>query len=128
MNITQATAEVTTALEGAGLRVQGWEQKQVVGPVAIVVPAEPFIDTDGQTTIGEPFIVHYGVQLIAGRGTGETMRAKIEEMVTAAVLALRAVHLSIDEVQYPLIGTENDNPTIGAQIAVSAAINLKEDV
>ena len=128
MNITQAAAEITTALDGAGLRVQGWEQKQVVGPVAIVVPAEPFLDTDGEITFQDPFVVHYGVQLIAGRGTGETMRAKIEQMTTDAVLALRAYNWSIDEVQYPLIGTENENPTIGAQIAVSAAINLKEDV
>lgn len=128
MNITQATAEITTALEGAGLRVQGWEQKQVVGPVAIVVPAEPFLDTDGEISFAEPFVVHYGVQIIAGRGTGETIRAKVEQMVTDAVLALRGYNWSIDEVQYPLIGTENDNPTIGAQVVVSAAINLKEDV
>ncbi|NIL76791.1 hypothetical protein [Rhodococcus sp. B10] len=128
MNITQAAAEITTALEGAGLRVQGWEQKQVVGPVAIVVPADPFITDDGPTTMGEPFVIHYGVQLIAGRGTGDVMRAKVEQMVTDSVLALRAYNWSIDEVQYPLIGTENDNPTIGAQIALSAAINLKEDV
>lgn len=128
MNITQAAAEITTALEGAGLRVQGWEQKRVVAPVAIVVPAEPFLDTNGRTTFDEPFVVRYGVQLIAGRGTGEKMRDKIEQMVTDAVLALRAYNWSIDEVQYPLIGTENDAPTIGAQVEISAAINLKEDV
>ena len=128
MNITQAGAEVVTALEGAGIRVQSWENKQVVGPVAILVPAEPFLDTDGETTFDEPFVVHYVVQLIAARGTGEVVRSNLETMIGGAVLALRNINMTVDEVQYPLIGTEDEKLTIGAQVVVSAAINLKEDV
>ncbi|OZC88350.1 hypothetical protein CH282_09485 [Rhodococcus sp. 06-418-1B] len=128
MNITQATAEVTTALEGAGLRVQGWQERNVVPPVAIVVPAEPFLDLDGDSTFSDPYVLHYGVQLVAGRGTGETVRRALEKDIAGAVLALCEAGMSIDQVQYPLIGPEADNPTIGAQIDASVSIDLNEDV
>ncbi|KZF03228.1 hypothetical protein A2J03_08150 [Rhodococcus sp. EPR-157] len=128
MNITQATAKVVATLEGSGLRVQGWAERKVVPPVAIVVPAQPFLDSEGDTTFEHPFVLHYLVQLVAGRGTGDTVQRALEDDITAAVLALTDVGMSVDDVQYPLIGTEDDSPTIGAQIEASVTINLKEDV
>lgn len=128
MRISDARDEVFTALRAAGHTVQGWEEQQVVPPVAIVVPAEPFLDTDGDVTYADPFAVHYVIQLIAGRGTADAVQDECADMITSAVLALRKAGMSIDSVEYPLIGSENNNPTIGAQVRVSAAINLKEDV
>ncbi|WP_032390737.1 hypothetical protein [Rhodococcoides fascians] len=128
MRISDARDEVFAALAGAGHTVQGWEEQKVVPPVAIVVPAEPFLDTDGDVTYTDPFAVHYVIQLIAGRGTADAVQDECASMITSAVLALRGIRMSIDSVEYPLIGNEANNPTIGAQVRVSAAINLKEDV
>lgn len=128
MRINDARDELFTALGGAGLVAIGWERKNFVPPVAIVVPAEPFIDTDGETTFTEPFAVHYVVQLVAGRGTGDTVQDKLAEMIEAATLALHGIGMSIDAVEYPLISGEDEKLTIGAQVVVTATINLKEDV
>lgn len=128
MRITDARDEVFAALAAAGHTVQGWEKQQAVPPVAIVVPDEPFLDTDGDVSFADPFAVHYVIQLIAGRGTADAVQEQCADMITTAVLALREAGMSIDSVEYPLIGSETDRPTIGAQVRVSAAINLKEDV
>lgn len=128
MRIGEARDEVFAVLAAAGHSVQGWEERQVVPPVAIVVPAEPFLDTDGDVSFADPFAVHYVVQLIAGRGTADAVQEECADMITTSVLALREANWSIDSVEYPLIDNDANNPTIGAQVRVSAAINLKEDV
>ncbi|WP_037190397.1 hypothetical protein [Rhodococcoides fascians] len=128
MRINTARDEIFAALSGAGLTVQGWEQKQINPPVAIVVPAEPFLDGEGDVSFADPFAVHYVIQLIAGRGTAGVVQDQCADMIEKATLALTGIGMSLDSAEYPLIGEEQDPPTIGAQLRVSAAINLKEDV
>ena len=128
MRITDARDEIFAALSGAGLTVQGWEKKQINPPVAIVVPAEPFIDGEGDVTFAEPFAVHYVIQLVAGRGTADVVQDRCADMLEKATLALTDIGMSLDSAEYPLIGEEQDPVTFGAQLRVSAAINLKKDV
>ncbi|OZF05565.1 hypothetical protein [Rhodococcoides fascians] len=126
MNLAQTRAEIIDSLEQAGLRVQGWEVKQAVPPIAIVVPAVPHIETqvDG-VSHGKPFMTNWLIQLVAGRGTAETVRTALDDMVTKAVFALEPGMVGI-QVNSPLF-EQGDNPNLGAEITASIAISMKED-
>ncbi|MCC8930827.1 hypothetical protein [Rhodococcus sp. I2R] len=126
MNLAQARHEIVDSLEQAGLRVQGWEIKQVVPPVVIVCPAVPHIETQvAGVSHGKPYMTNWLVQIIAGRGTADEVRKALEDMVTKAVMAIQPGMTGI-EVNSPMF-EKGDNPNLGAEITASIAINMKKE-
>lgn len=128
MDLTTLRGNIIDALTESmpeGTKVVGWETK-AVPPAAIVIPG--VIDREGPVTHGLPWAVHYVVQIIAGKGTGQAVQARLDSLITAAVLALQAVdddtaRVQVDNVRGPLTGERDD--LIGAEIELTAAISMK---
>lgn len=128
MDLTTLRENIIDALGGAvpaGTRVVGWEEK-ATPPVAVVIPG--VIDREGPVTAGLPYAAHYVVQIIAGKGTGRAVQAKLDGLIASAVLALDGLNdpdarVQVDTVRGPLTGEGDD--FIGAEIELTAAISMK---
>lgn len=133
MNTRELFGNLADALRDAvpETPVFGWEDARFVTPAIYVMPAEPFIDDDGPVSLGLPFTTHWLVQIIAARGSGDEVRRRLEESVEAAVLALTAavdpgMRLVLDSVECPKFGKHENVSFIGADIAISVSISLRE--
>lgn len=125
-NLSQAQADIIGALRGAGLTVQGWEVQKAVPPVVVVCPALPSIETTGSgVTHGTPFKTNWMIQIVAGRGTDTAVRDALNDMIGRALLALQP-HMQDIEVESPKF-TDGDPKYLGAEIAASYAIDMKEE-
>lgn len=126
MNITTTQATIIDTLRDQGLNVQGWEKPNVVPPAVVVCPAVPSIETNVPgVTHGKPFMSHWLIQIVAGKGTENTVRDALNDMTARALLALRPYMTDI-EVETPKF-TQGDPKYLGAEIAASIAIDMKEE-
>lgn len=126
MNLTTTQATIIDTLRDAGLTVQGWEVPTTVPPVVVVCSAIPSIETTVPgVTLGKPFMSHWLIQIVAGRGTDKTVRDSLNDMTARALLALRPYMTDI-EVETPKF-TQGDQKYLGAEIAASIAIDMKEE-
>lgn len=125
-NLSQAQADIIGALRGAGLTVQGWEVQKTVPPVVVVCPALPSVETTGSgVTHGTPFKTNWMIQIVAGKGTDTVVRDALNDMIGRALLALRP-HMQDIEVESPKF-TQGETSYLGAEIAASYAIDMKEE-
>ncbi|WP_143546826.1 hypothetical protein [Rhodococcus sp. 06-235-1A] len=117
-------------LKEAGLpNVVGWEVKDPAPPVVVVCPALPAVETGvNGVTHGKPFMTHWLVQIVAGRGSASATRNALNDMVARTVIALRPFMIGI-EVETPKVtDPEEGKPQyLGAEIAASIAIDMKEE-
>lgn len=127
MNLTTTQATIIDTLRDAGLNAQGWEKQNPVPPVVVVCPAIPSVETTNRAGIthGEPFMTNWLIQIVAGRGTDTTVRDSLNDMTARALLALRG-HMRDIEVETPKF-TEGEKTYLGAEIAASIAIDMKEE-
>jgi hypothetical protein len=126
MNLTTTQATIIDTLRDAGLNAQGWEKQNPVPPVVVVCPAIPSIQTTVPgVTHGKPFMSNWLIQIVAGRGTDTTVRDSLNDMTARALIALRPYMTDI-EVETPKF-TEGEKKYLGAEIAASIAIDMKEE-
>lgn len=115
--LTEMRTQVVTDLETAGINAIEYVKETILPPVAVVVPADPYIEP------GDVFgmhVVFLHVLLIGGKGTSNTAAKNIDSMIEDVISALDDWDLT--EVTQPGEVTLKGNQYLGA------VINIQQDI
>lgn len=113
------------ALTEAGIKAYEYVPDNVNPPVALVVPADPYVTAgDEATAFAYPYRVNVTVVLLASKGTNKAAQNKIDSMVESALEALE--DWDINEVSAPLEMNVKGVQFAGIAISLFQNTNLKE--
>lgn len=80
--------DIRDVLTEAGIKAVEYVQENIVPPVAVIVPATPYVTTPEGTNPFGHYTVSVSILLIAGKGTNRTAAAKIDSMIVECINAL----------------------------------------
>lgn len=86
--LTDLRTEITDALTEAGIKAAEYVQESIVPPVAVVIPADPYITLPGGKHPFGEYNVSINVLIIGGKGTNRTSARKIDSMIISVLDAL----------------------------------------
>lgn len=124
--LTDLRTEIADALTAAGIKAVEYVQENIVPPVAVVVPATPYITTpEGRNPFGE-YNVNIHVLVIGGKGTNRTSATKIDSMIVDVLDALD--DWEITEVTAPQEMSLKGTPFMGAVVTLEQNTKLDKEV
>lgn len=125
--LTSMREDVKADLEAVGLKAVEYVQENIVPPVCVVVPANPYITTPEGNAFGSQYSVGMHVLVIGAKGTNKTAATKIDSMVVEVVNALDD-DWDITEVTAPQEMTLKGTPYIGAVVTLETNTKLEKEV
>ena len=125
--LTSMREDVVNALKAEDLKAVEYVQENIVPPVCVVVPANPYITTPDGNTFGNQYSVGMHVLVIGAKGTNKTAATKIDSMVVDVVNALDD-DWDITEVTAPQEMTLKGISYIGAVVTLETNTKLEKEV
>lgn len=124
--LTSLREEIVDVLTEAGIKASEYVQENIVPPVAVVIPATPYITLpEGKNPFGE-YNVNMQILLIAGKGTNKTAANKIDSMIVDVLDALE--DWDITEVTAPQEVRLKGTPFMGAVVTLEQNTKLEKEV
>ena len=124
--LTSMREDVKAALEAEDLKAVEYVQENIVPPVCVVVPANPYVTTPDGNTFGNQYSVGMHVLVIGAKGTNKTAATKIDSMLTDVINALD--DWDITEVTAPQEMTLKGVSYIGAVVTLETNTKLEKEV
>lgn len=124
--LTSIREEIKDVLTEAGIKAVEYVQENIIPPVAVVVPATPYVTMpEGKNPFGE-YSVNMQILLIAGKGTNKTSANKIDSMIVDVLDALD--DWDITEVTAPQEMSLKGVPYMGAVVTLEQNTKLDKEV
>lgn len=125
--LTTLREDISDALTEAGIKAVEYVQENIVPPVAVVVPADPYVTLpEGRNPYGSPYSVKMQILVIAGKGTNKTTANKIDSMIVDVLDALD--DWDITEVTAPQEVRLKGVPYMGAVVTLESNTKLEKEV
>lgn len=87
--LTGLREEIVDAINAAGIKAIHYVGENIVPPVAIVVPNEPYVSAPvGENTFRKPFSVSLQVLLIGPKATNKGIAERMDQMIETVLDAL----------------------------------------
>jgi hypothetical protein len=123
--LTDLRAEVKDALSEAGINAVEYVKENLVPPVAVVVPADPYVRFETGSRFGQ-YTVSIQVLLIAGKGTNSAVAEKIDSTIVDVLDALQ--DWDISEVTPPMQLNLKGIAYTGAVVTLGMENSLNKEV
>lgn len=124
--LTNIREEITDALTEAGIKAIEYVKENIVPPVAVVIPATPYVTLpEGKNPFGE-YNINIMILLIAGKGTNKGTAEKIDSMIVDVLDALD--DWDITEVTAPQEMNLKGTPYMGAVVTLEQNTKLEKEV
>lgn len=121
MNLTATRADVAADLTAAGLRAETYMPERVTPPLAVVAPADPYVERpEGEIPFAHVRVV-MSVFVIGDKGTASTATDQIDTLIGTACEALAD---ETTEVSAPALVTVNGHEYLGAVLTARRIIRL----
>ena len=125
--LTSIREEIKDVLTAAGIKAAEYVQENIVPPVAVIVPASPYVTLpEGRNPYGSPYTVNMQILIIAGKGTNKTSANKIDSMIVDVIDALD--DWDITEVTAPQEMSLKGIPYMGAVVTLEHNTKLEKEV
>lgn len=125
--LTTIRTDVKAALDLAGLKATEYVNENIVPPVCVVVPANPYITMpEGQNPFGQ-YSVGIHVLVIGGKGTNKTAASQIDSLLCTVIDTLEE-DWDITEVTAPQEMSLKGIAYIGAVVTLETNTKIEKEV
>lgn len=123
--LTDLRTEIAEVLTGQGIKAIDYVGENIVPPVCVVVPADPYVIAADDVPFGH-FSVGINVLIIGAKGTNKTAAARIDSMIVDVIHALE--DWDITEVRQPMEVTLKGQTFMGSVITLEQTTKLEKEV
>lgn len=118
---------ISTTLNNAGIKAVEYVQENVVPPVCVVVPGDPYISVDSELNKFGQYEVTFSVLVIGGKGTNKSAADKLDLTIVNVVDTLD-VDWEVTEVSAPQEMTLKGLPFLGVVVTLKTNTKLIKEV
>lgn len=126
--LTDMRTEISNVLKAAGIKSVDYVSEQIIPPVAIVVPADPYISTPvGVNPFNAPYAVNLQILLLGPKATSKGAATQMDELIVSCLDALD--DYDITEVTAPgEVTIKGGSVYSGAVLTLNQNTNITKEV
>jgi len=125
--LTDLREQVKDTLTAEGIKAVDYVQENIIPPVCVVVPANPYITLPEGNSFATNYSVGLHVLIIGGRGTNKTAATQIDSMIVNVIDALDD-DWDITEVSAPQEMTLKGTSYMGAVVTLETNTDVRKEV